>query len=150
MNAREFLGVAEFAPKEEIQAAYRKLARRYHPDKNGRSSLAKTRFQIVSAARDAALNDVTERVFPVWEHVCVPAMPQCARCEWPWDNEYVCMHCGMVHGTQPDDFPTRTLVWKHARLYALDHGHKITVAHEIYRGHYGCLPVTGGTRFLQK
>ena len=33
MNAFEILGVAEGATREEIRAAYRKLARRWHPDR---------------------------------------------------------------------------------------------------------------------
>lgn len=54
------LGVAETATDKEIQRAYRRLARRYHPDANPGDAEAEERFKTVSAAYDV-LGDVTKR-----------------------------------------------------------------------------------------
>jgi molecular chaperone DnaJ len=49
-NYYETLGVAEDAPAKEITAAYRKLARKLHPDANPDDPTAEERFKEVSAA----------------------------------------------------------------------------------------------------
>jgi DnaJ-class molecular chaperone len=54
------LGVSRSASPEEIQKAYRKLARKYHPDKNPDDATAKKRFQEVQAAFDV-LSDTEKR-----------------------------------------------------------------------------------------
>jgi DnaJ-class molecular chaperone len=46
------LGVARSASDDEIQKAYRKLARKYHPDKNPDDASAKKKFQEVQSAFD--------------------------------------------------------------------------------------------------
>lgn len=52
----EILGVKEDATQEEIKSAYRKLAKRYHPDSQDDDPAAKARFQEISEAY-AALSD---------------------------------------------------------------------------------------------
>lgn len=52
----ETLGVARGASNEEIQKAYRKLARKYHPDLNPDDKTAKQKFQDVQTAYET-LND---------------------------------------------------------------------------------------------
>lgn len=52
----EILGVSEDATQEEIKSAYRKLAKRYHPDSQDDDPAAKARFQEISEAY-AALSD---------------------------------------------------------------------------------------------
>jgi DnaJ-class molecular chaperone len=54
------LGVSRSASPEEIQKAYRKLARKYHPDKNPDDASAKKKFQEVQAAFDV-LSDAEKR-----------------------------------------------------------------------------------------
>ncbi len=46
------LGVSKKATDEEIKKAYRKLARKYHPDRNPDDAAAEERFKEVSAAYD--------------------------------------------------------------------------------------------------
>jgi molecular chaperone DnaJ len=54
------LGVASSASEKEITRAYRKLAKRYHPDANQGDAKAEERFKEVSAAYDV-LGDVAKR-----------------------------------------------------------------------------------------
>jgi len=54
------LGVSRTASQEEIQKAYRTLARKYHPDKNPNDATAKKKFQEVQAAFEV-LSDPEKR-----------------------------------------------------------------------------------------
>jgi curved DNA-binding protein len=54
------LGVARDASQDDIQAAYRKLARKHHPDMNPDDKTAKEKFQKIQAAFDV-LNDPSKR-----------------------------------------------------------------------------------------
>lgn len=56
----EVLGVERGAPKEEIKAAYRKLAVKYHPDKNPGNKAAEESFKEASEAY-AVLSDADKR-----------------------------------------------------------------------------------------
>ncbi|HWV84178.1 MAG TPA: molecular chaperone DnaJ [Capillimicrobium sp.] len=54
------LGVDKKASQDEIKKAYRKLARRYHPDRNPGDKAAEARFKEISAAYDV-LGDADKR-----------------------------------------------------------------------------------------
>src|SRR2546423_8890462 len=54
------LGVGKNASAEEIKKAYRKLARRYHPDRNPGDKVAEERFKEISQAHDV-LGDPDKR-----------------------------------------------------------------------------------------
>ncbi|ACT34300.1 putative chaperone protein DnaJ [Candidatus Hodgkinia cicadicola Dsem] len=52
-SAYEVLGVAQDAPEAQIKAAYRKLALKFHPDRNAGSAAASKRFKEINEAYDA-------------------------------------------------------------------------------------------------
>ena len=56
----EILGVAKTASQSEIKSAYRKLAVKYHPDKNPGDKAAEEKFKQITAAYDV-LSDETKR-----------------------------------------------------------------------------------------
>ncbi len=151
LTAHEFLNVTEWATLQQIQGAYLKLVRIYHPDKNGGTRVSTVRFQVLQLAAEAARSGVKDRLFPVWDHVQLEPTDHCARCSWPWENPYVCMSCGyVVSNVGNSGFEFRAIIWRHARLFAVNTGKPMSVAHKIYRETFGKDPVTNGTRFLQE
>ena len=52
MDPYRILGIPESASDEEVTAAYRRLARKYHPDLNGGSAAASEKMKEVNAAYD--------------------------------------------------------------------------------------------------
>src|SRR5918911_5487016 len=56
----EVLGVSKGASAEDIKKAYRKLARKYHPDKNPGDAEAEERFKEIQGAYDV-LSDPEKR-----------------------------------------------------------------------------------------
>ena len=57
------LGVAKTATADEIRKAYRKLARRHHPDVNPGSSAAEAEFKKVSAAYEVLSDDARRKAY---------------------------------------------------------------------------------------
>src|ERR1700736_2474383 len=56
----EVLGVPRTATQKEITSAFRKLARKHHPDLNAGDKQAEARFKEISAAHDV-LSDAKKR-----------------------------------------------------------------------------------------
>ncbi len=63
----EVLGVARTAAEAEISAAYKKLARRYHPDLHPDDKAAETRFKEISVAADLLRDKDKRRRFDAGE-----------------------------------------------------------------------------------
>ncbi len=57
------LGVAEGASEEEIKKAYRKLARRYHPDRNPNDHEAEERFKEIQEAYEVLTDEARRREY---------------------------------------------------------------------------------------
>ncbi len=64
------LGVAKDATKEDIQRAYRKLARKYHPDMNGNSH-AEEKFKLINEAHSTLVDPDKRKLYdqygPNWQ-----------------------------------------------------------------------------------
>lgn len=54
------LGIARTATPDQVRTAYRKLAKKYHPDHNSGDKAAESRFKTISAAHDI-LSDADKR-----------------------------------------------------------------------------------------
>ena len=59
----ELLGVSRSASEKEIRSAYRKLARRYHPDVNPNNKAAEERFKELQGAYDVLSDEKTRKQY---------------------------------------------------------------------------------------
>src|ERR1700757_308760 len=57
------LGVKKTASSEEIRKAFRKLARKYHPDVNPNDKKAEERFKEISEANDVLSDEKKRKIF---------------------------------------------------------------------------------------
>lgn len=68
----QILGVSKSAPKEEISKAYKKLARKYHPDLNPDDKNAENKFKEVNEAyevlKDPEKRKLYDQLGPNWQH----------------------------------------------------------------------------------
>ena len=65
----EVLGVSRNAPDAEIKKAYRKLAMKYHPDKNPGNKHAEDRFKEVSEAYDVLRDSEKRKMYDQFGHM---------------------------------------------------------------------------------
>ncbi len=63
----EVLGVSRNATKEEIKQAYRKLALKYHPDRN-KSPDAEEKFKLISEAYAVLSDDEKRKIYDMYGH----------------------------------------------------------------------------------
>ncbi len=71
----EILGIERTATKSEIAAAYRKLALKYHPDRNPGNEEAVEKFKEASEAFDVLNNDDKRATYDRYGHQGVNGMP---------------------------------------------------------------------------
>ena len=67
----EVLGVAKNATKDEIKKAYRKLAIKYHPDKNPGDKEAEEKFKEAAEAYDVLSDDTKRQRYDQFGHAGV-------------------------------------------------------------------------------
>lgn len=99
----EILGVSQTASAKEIQSAYRKLARKYHPDVNPGNAEAEERFKEINSAY-AILSDPEKR--REFDHGAInangdPVYSHGSRGPWPGDNPFDFMNGFGFHFNQP-------------------------------------------------
>lgn len=71
MSKRDYynvLGVSKDADKSQIKSSYRKLAMKYHPDKNINNKQAEEKFKEASEAAEILLNDDKRRIYDQLGH----------------------------------------------------------------------------------
>ncbi len=71
----ETLGVARGASEDDIRKAYRKLARKYHPDLNPGDKSAEERFKSVQEAYDILSDTKKRQMFDQYGFYSDQAMP---------------------------------------------------------------------------
>ncbi|MDP9174761.1 MAG: DnaJ domain-containing protein [Planctomycetota bacterium] len=71
----EILGVSKTAPASEIKSAYRKLARKLHPDATKNDAKSTERFKEVQEAYEVLSDDTKRKNYDEFGHAGVGAMP---------------------------------------------------------------------------
>src|SRR5450432_4133064 len=71
----DILGVAKTAPPAEIKTAYRKLARKFHPDVTKNDPKSTERFKEAQEAYEVLSDDAKRKNYDEFGHAGVNAMP---------------------------------------------------------------------------
>src|SRR5579875_2013437 len=82
----EVLGVKKNASKEDIKKAYRKLARRYHPDLNPGNKEAEEKFKEVQEAYSILSNDEKRKAYDTFGTAEPQPGPGAGRTTWRWQE----------------------------------------------------------------
>lgn len=102
------LGVPSGASAEQIQTAYRRLAKAYHPDLNAGSSLAAARMARVNVAKSVLLDPSSRALYDQLRVTHRPARPGGASVRTPaaaWAPPTAAHRSG-AHSARPDSGPT--------------------------------------------
>lgn len=78
------LGVSKNATKDEIKKAYRKLARKYHPDLNPGNKEAEIKFKEIQEANEVLSNEEKRRNYDTFGSADFQAGP--GRTRWRWSE----------------------------------------------------------------
>ncbi|ANQ47838.2 DnaJ domain-containing protein [Flammeovirga sp. MY04] len=62
----EILGISRSSSKKEIKAAYKKLAKKYHPDTNKTDSNSSEKFKEIAFAYEYLMNDYQRQMYDQW------------------------------------------------------------------------------------
>src|SRR5580698_338785 len=72
----EILGVARTADQDEIKKAYRKLALKYHPDRNPNDKASEEKFKELGEAYEVLINPDSRAAYDRYGHAAFNARPR--------------------------------------------------------------------------
>jgi curved DNA-binding protein len=136
------LGVSRNATKEEIKKAYRKLARKYHPDLNPGNKDAEQKFKEIQEANEVLSNEEKRKNYDTFGSADFQAQP--GRTTWRWSEgtpgglEYDISDLGGFENLFGDIFGSRSA--ERGRSRGRDIEYQVTIDFEA--------AIKGGTRDL--
>jgi hypothetical protein len=118
-NYYEVLGVSDNATADEIKSAYRRLARKYHPDLNPKRKSAEERFKKLQEAYDVLSQEDARQLYDQSREQPLVEMEEIVRkvsrlrfvVEWNWQRKLslilwsICVICLFVPGNLLQEEP---------------------------------------------